>query len=242
MVAVGGAVGEGGGEEVDVGRRVKEGDGVKGSGEGMGVASRHEIKRTRPRTIPNRRRPLRGRDLPNLSLVCIIRIFYFQEVAMNLKAIRIEKPEAVNFILGQTHFIKTVEDVHEALVNAVPGIKFGLAFCEASGKCLVRWSGTDEAMIELAKKNALAIGAGHTFIVFLAEGYYPINVLNALKNVPEVCHIFCATANPTEVVVAETEQGCGVLGVVDGSSPLGVEEAEDIAWRKSFLRKIGYKL
>jgi adenosine/AMP kinase len=161
---------------------------------------------------------------------------------MQLTTVRIEKPEAVNFILGQTHFIKTVEDVHEALVNAVPGIKFGLAFCEASGKCLVRWSGTDAAMTELARKNALALAAGHTFIVFLGEGFYPVNVLNAVKAVPEVCRIFCATANPTEVIVAATEQGRGVLGVVDGSPPLGVENEADIAWRKDLLRKIGYKL
>lgn len=161
---------------------------------------------------------------------------------MELKTIKIEKPETINFILGQTHFIKTVEDVHEALVNAVPGIKFGLAFCEASGKRLVRWSGTDSAMIELAQKNALAIGAGHTFIVFLGEGFYPINVLNAIKAVPEVCRIFCATANPTEIIVAESEQGRGILGVIDGASPLGVEDEEGIAWRKEFLRKIGYKV
>ncbi|PJH75080.1 MAG: hypothetical protein CO064_08545 [Anaerolineae bacterium CG_4_9_14_0_8_um_filter_58_9] len=161
---------------------------------------------------------------------------------MQPSSVKIEKPEAVNFILGQTHFIKSVEDIHEALVNAVPGIKFGLAFCESSGACLVRWTGTDEAMIELAKKNALAIGAGHSFIVFLGEGFYPINVLNALKMVPEVCRIFCATANPAEVIVAETEQGRGILGVVDGSSPQGIEGEEEIAWRKDFLRKIGYKL
>ena len=160
---------------------------------------------------------------------------------MELKNVNIEKPEDVNFILGQSHFIKTVEDIHETLVNAVPGIKFGLAFCEASGKCLIRWSGTDEAMIELARKNATAIAAGHTFIIFLGDGYFPINVLNAVKNVAEVCQIFCATANPTEVLVAETELGRGILGVVDGFSPKGVEQAEDIAWRKGFLRKIGYK-
>jgi adenosine/AMP kinase len=164
------------------------------------------------------------------------------EVLMNLTTVPIEKPEDVNFILGQSHFIKTVEDIHEALVNAVPGIQFGLAFCEASGKCLVRWSGTDEGMIDLARKNAIAIGAGHSFIVFLGEGYYPINVLNAVKNVPEVCHIFCATANPVDVLVAETEQGRGILGVVDGSSPQGVEDDADITWRKGFLRKIGYKI
>jgi hypothetical protein len=161
---------------------------------------------------------------------------------MQLTTVRIEKPDAINFILGQTHFIKTVEDVHEALVNAVPGIKFGLAFCEASGKCLVRWSGTDPAMIELAKKNALAVAAGHTFIVFLGEGYYPVNVLNAIKGVPEVCRIFCATANPAEVILAATDQGRGVLGVVDGSPPMGVEGEPDIVWRKDLLRKIGYKL
>ncbi len=161
---------------------------------------------------------------------------------MELKIVSIEKPENINFILGQAHFIKTVEDVHEAMVNAVPGIRFGVAFCEASGKCLVRWSGTDPAMIELAQKNALAIGAGHTFLVFLGEGYYPINVLNAIKAVPEVCRIFCATANPTQVIVAETEQGRGILGVIDGASPKGIEDEEEIAWRKGFLRKIGYKL
>jgi len=161
---------------------------------------------------------------------------------MQLTAVRIQKPDAINFILGQTHFIKTVEDVHEALVNAVPGIKFGLAFCEASGKCLVRWSGTDPEMIELAKANAGAVGAGHTFLVFLGEGFFPVNVLNAVKAVPEVCRIFCATANPTEVVVASTEQGRGVLGVVDGFPPKGVEGEPDIAWRKGFLRQIGYKM
>jgi len=161
---------------------------------------------------------------------------------MQLTAVRIEKPDAINFILGQTHFIKTVEDVHEALVNAVPGIKFGLAFCEASGKCLIRWTGTDAAMIELAKKNAQTIGAGHTFIVFLGEGFFPVNVLNAIKAVPEVCHVFCATANPTEVILATTEQGRGILGVVDGSVPNGVEGEADIACRRDFLRKIGYKL
>jgi len=160
---------------------------------------------------------------------------------MDLTTVKIEKPILANFILGQTHFIKTVEDVHEALVTAVPGIKFGLAFCEASGKCLVRWSGTDDEMIELAKKNALAIGAGHSFIVFLADGYYPVNVLNAIKQVPEVCHVFCATANPAEIVVAVTALGRGIVGVIDGESPKGVEGTEDITWRKSFLRMIGYK-
>ena len=161
---------------------------------------------------------------------------------IKLTAIQIEKPEPINFILGQTHFIKSVEDIHEALVGAVPGIKFGLAFCEASGKCLVRWSGTDPAMLELAKKNALAIGAGHCFILFLGEGFYPVNVLNTVKMVPEVCRIFCATANPTQVLVAETAQGRGIVGVVDGAPPKGLEGDADIAWRKGFLRQIGYKL
>jgi len=161
---------------------------------------------------------------------------------MELSSVKIEKPEEINFILGQSHFIKTVEDVHEALVNAVPGIKFGVAFCEASGKCLVRWSGTDADMIALAKKNALAIGAGHSFIVFLGEGYYPINVLKTIQSTPEVCGIFCATANPVEVLVAVTDQGRGILGVVDGSVPRGIEEEADISWRKGFLRKIGYKI
>ncbi len=160
---------------------------------------------------------------------------------MQLSTVRIDKPEAINFILGQTHFIKSVEDLHEALVGAVPGVQFGVAFCEASGKCLVRWSGTDPAMIELAKKNAKAIAAGHTFLIFLGEGFYPVNVLNAIKTVPEVCRIFCATANPTEVVVAETEQGRGVLGVVDGFPPKGIEDDAEIRWRKDLLRKLGYK-
>ena len=160
---------------------------------------------------------------------------------MHLNKVAIEKPVEVNFILGQSHFIKTVEDLHEALVNSVPGIKFGLAFCEASGPCLVRYSGTDEAMIALAQQNALKIGAGHSFIIFLAEGYYPLNILNAVKQVPEVCRIYCATANPTEVIVAESEQGRGILGVVDGEAPKGLETEEDIACRIGFMRKIGYK-
>ena len=161
---------------------------------------------------------------------------------MELTTIKIEKPEAINFILGQSHFIKTVEDIHEALVTAVPGIKFGLAFCEASGECLIRWTGTDQDMINLAQNNAQAIGAGHSFLLFLAEGYYPINVLKSVRQVPEVCNIFCATANPTEVIVAESSQGRGILGVIDGLAPKGVEDTEDIAWRKGFLRQIGYKL
>jgi adenosine/AMP kinase len=161
---------------------------------------------------------------------------------MNLVSVKIEKPEPINFILGQSHFIKTVEDLHEALVAAVPGIKFGLAFSEASGKCLVRWTGTDPAMIELAQRNSMAISAGHSFILFLGEGFYPINVLKTVQSVPEVCQIFCATANPTEVILAETEQGRAILGVVDGFKPAGVEGDDDIAWRKGFLRQIGYKL
>jgi adenosine/AMP kinase len=161
---------------------------------------------------------------------------------MEIKIVKIEKPEPINFILGQSHFIKTVEDIHEALVTCVPGIKFGLAFCEASGDCLVRWTGTDEDMVELAKSNALAVGAGHSFILFLGEGFYPINVLNAIKMIPEVARVFCATANPTEVLVAETELGSGILGVVDGYSPKGVEDEKGTAWRKNFLRTIGYKL
>ena len=160
---------------------------------------------------------------------------------MNLMTVMIEKPNDANFILGQSHFIKTVEDIHEAMVASVPGIKFGLAFCEASGDCLVRATGTDTESTDLAVKNALAIGAGHSFILFMGDGYYPINVLNTLKAIPEVCRIFCATANPTEVVVAETDQGRAILGVVDGFSPKGVEDAEGVSWRKSFLRKIGYK-
>ena len=160
---------------------------------------------------------------------------------MDLYHVVVEKPEETNFILGQAHFIKTVEDVHEALVTAVPGIKFGLAFCEASGMCLVRWSGTDAAMIDLARKNALNVGAGHSFFVFLGQGYFPINVLNALKNVPEVCGIYCATANATEVVVGDNGTGRGILGIIEGEKPKGIETDADIAWRKDFLRKIGYK-
>ncbi len=161
---------------------------------------------------------------------------------MQLTTVRIDKPEAVNFILGQTHFIKSVEDIHEALITTVPGIKFGLAFCESSGKCLVRWTGTDPAMIELARKNAMSIGAGHSFILFLGEGFYPVNVLNTVKMVPEVCRVYCATANPTQVLIAQTDQGRGILGVVDGLAPKGIEGDADIEWRKKFLRQIGYKL
>jgi adenosine/AMP kinase len=160
---------------------------------------------------------------------------------MDIRTVAIEKPESVNIILGQTHFIKSVEDLHEALVGCVPGIKFGLAFCEASSPALVRWSGTSEAMIDLARKNALAIGAGHAFLICMENGY-PINVLNAVKNVPEVCRVICATSNPVQVIVAVTDQGAGILGVVDGVSPRGVESEKDIADRKAMLRKFGYKL
>jgi adenosine/AMP kinase len=160
---------------------------------------------------------------------------------MELKVVKIENPENLNFILGHSHFIKTVEDIHEALVGTVPGIQFGLGFCESSGPRLVRWTGTDEKLVELAKKNALALGAGHCFILFLGNAF-PINVLKTVQNVPEVVRIFCATANPVEVVLAETDQGRAILGVVDGLSPLGVEGDEDIAERKAFLRKIGYKV
>lgn len=158
---------------------------------------------------------------------------------MELTTVTIEKPETINFILGQSHFIKTVEDIHEALVGAVPGIRFGLAFCEASGECLIRWTGTDDAMIDLAKQNALALSAGHAFILFLGEGFYPINIL---KQVPEVVRIFCATANPTQVIIAETEQGRGILGVIDGFKSKGIEDDAGIQWRKGLLRNIGYKL
>jgi adenosine/AMP kinase len=161
---------------------------------------------------------------------------------MDLKTVALTKPETVSVILGQSHFIKTVEDIHEAMVNSVPGIKFGVAFCEASGARLVRVSGTDEAMQALARENALAIGAGHSFVLMLADGFYPINVLAALRSVPEVVAIFCATANPVEVIVAETAAGRGILGVVDGQTPLGVEDDEGVAWRKGLLRGIGYKL
>ncbi|NLF01047.1 MAG: hypothetical protein GX601_08725 [Anaerolineales bacterium] len=161
---------------------------------------------------------------------------------MDLITVKVEKPEDANVILGQSHFIKTVEDLHEALVGAAPGIQFGLAFCEASGPALVRASGTNDELVRLAQRNALAIGAGHMFIILLGEGYYPVNVLNAVKNVPEVCRVFCATANPVEVIVAESGQGRAILGVVDGVSPKGLETEQDVEQRKRFLRMIGYKL
>jgi adenosine/AMP kinase len=159
---------------------------------------------------------------------------------MELKTITIENPEQLNFILGHSHFIKTVEDVHEAIVNTVPSAKFGLAFCEASDVCLVRHSGTDPDLVGLAQKNAMAIGAGHSFIIFMRD-MFPLNILNTIQAVPEVCRIYCASANPVEVLVAKTDQGCGILGVIDGFSPKGIEGDADIAKRKSLLRAIGYK-
>ena len=160
---------------------------------------------------------------------------------MEIKVIKIEKPDEMNFILGQSHFIKTVEDLYEAMIGSMPNIKFGIGFCESSGPCLVRYEGNDEKLTELAKKNALNIGAGHAFIIFM-ENAYPINVLNSIKSVPEVCRIFCATANQTEVVIGETEKGRAILGVIDGSKSKGIESKEDIKFRKDLLRKIGYKL
>jgi adenosine/AMP kinase len=159
---------------------------------------------------------------------------------MQLKSVRLEIPEGANVILGQSHFIKTVEDLYEAMVNAVPQAKFGIAFNEASGPCLTRADGNDETLKEAAIRNATAVAAGHIFVILMRDGY-PINVLGRIKEVPEVCSIFCASANPVEVVVAESEQGRGVLGVIDGSRPAGVETAEDAAKRRDFLRKIGYK-
>jgi len=159
---------------------------------------------------------------------------------MDLKVLTIRKPEDMNFILGHSHFIKTVEDLHEAIVNINPDIRFGLAFCEASQDALVRFSGNDDKLIELAKENAMELGAGHSFIIFLGNAF-PLNVLNAIKNVPEVTRVFCATANPTQVILAETEQGRAILGVVDGVRTKGVETEEDIKKRKDFLRAIGYK-
>ena len=160
---------------------------------------------------------------------------------MELKSVRIKKPPEVNFILGQTHFIKTVEDLHETAVASVPGIKFGLAFCEASGACLIRTSGNDDEMTRLASENAEKIAAGHTFIMFMRDAF-PINLLNAVKGVPEVCNIFCATANEVEVIVAESDLGRGILGVIDGEKPKGVEQDKDRTWRHDLLRKFGYKL
>ena len=159
---------------------------------------------------------------------------------MDLKTVSLEIPEGGNLIVGQTHFIKSVEDLYEALVNTVPQMKFGIAFNEASGPCLTRVDGNDEALKSIATRNATAVGAGHLFVIAMRDGY-PINVLGRIKDVPEVCSIFCATANPVSAIVAEIEQGRGVLGVIDGSSPKGVETADDAAKRREFLRKIGYK-
>ena len=160
---------------------------------------------------------------------------------MELKVVRVETPEGCNMILGQSHFIKTVEDLYEAVVSSTPSVKFGLAFCESSGERLVRVEGNDEALKKIAAENALRVGCGHFFIIFLRDAY-PINVLNELKSVPEVCTLYAATANPVEVIVAETELGRALLGVVDGEKPRGIEDEDGVKWRKGFLRKIGYKL
>jgi uncharacterized protein len=160
---------------------------------------------------------------------------------MELKVVEIDKPENTNFILGQSHFIKTVEDIYEAIVQTNPQMKFGLGFCESSGKALVRWIGNDDMLIEIAKKNAMTLSCGHCFILFIENGF-PVNILNTIKNIPEVCTIYCATANAVEVIVAETEQGRGILGIIDGIKTKGIETDTDIRWRKDFLRKIGYKL
>jgi adenosine/AMP kinase len=164
-----------------------------------------------------------------------------EAAAIRLSLVRVEKPDDVNVVLGQSHFVKTVEDLFETLAGSSPHLRFGLAFCESSGPQLVRRAGNDGELTELAVRNALAIGAGHSFVVFLREGF-PVNVLNPLKQVPEVCRIYCATANPVEVVVAETAQGRGILGVVDGGVPLGVETEADVAERIALLRALGYKL
>ncbi len=160
---------------------------------------------------------------------------------MEIKIVKIKKTDELNIIIGQSHFIKTVEDLYEVIVSSVPGIKFGVAFVEASGSCKIRVEGTDEELKKLAAENALEIGAGHTFIIILGNAY-PINILNAVKNVPEVCHIYCASANPVEVLIVESEQGRGIIGVIDGAKPKGVENKDDIEWRKGLLRKISYKL
>ena len=162
------------------------------------------------------------------------------EIPFGLKLVAIENPEELNFILGQSHFIKTVEDIHEAVVTGIPQAKFGLAFCEASGARLVRSSGTDAELTSLAERNALELAAGHSFILFMRDAF-PVNILNALKAVPEVANIYCATANPVQVIVADSAQGRGILGVIDGMRPQGIEDAEGVAWRKGFLRAIGYK-
>lgn len=160
---------------------------------------------------------------------------------MQINAVSIDKPADMNFILGHAHFIKTVEDLYEAIVQTNPAMKFGLAFCEASGPCLIRAAGNDNRLIELAKNNALSLAAGHSFIIFMEQGF-PVNILNAVKNVAEVCHVYCATANPVDVLIAETDLGRGILGVIDGEKSKGVETAEDVKKRKDFLRMIGYKM
>jgi adenosine/AMP kinase len=159
---------------------------------------------------------------------------------LELKSVRMEFPSDANIIVGQSHFIKTIEDLYEVVTTTVPQAKFGLAFNESSGACLTRSEGNDDALRETAIRNAQALACGHTFVLVLT-GAYPINVMNAVRNVPEVCSIFCATANPVEIIVARSEQGQGVLGVIDGASPKGVEGEQDVAWRHDFLRKIGYK-
>ncbi len=166
---------------------------------------------------------------------------FLQEEPLELKTFAIRKPDNVNLILGQAHFIKTVDDLHEALVGAVPNIRFGVAFCESSGPALVRWSGTDKALVELARETMAELGAGHSFLVLLRD-VFPINVLVQIKAVPEVCGIYCATANTVEVVVAETDHGRGILGVIDGSRTLGIETDQDVAARRELLRRFGYKL
>ncbi len=160
---------------------------------------------------------------------------------MELKTVRISKPDDVNFILGQSHFIKTVEDLHEAIVTTAPRMRFGVAFCESSGAALIRLTGTDDEMIALARENALALAAGHSFIIFMRDGF-PVNILNAIKAIPEVCGIYCATANPAEVILAESGEGRGILGVIDGVASKGVEGPDGVQWRRDFLRQIGYKL
>lgn len=160
---------------------------------------------------------------------------------MDIRTVAIDKPEAVNLILGQTHFIKSVEDLYEIVAGSVPNAKFGIGFCEASGHCLVRGEGSEDGLKEAAMKSAFQVGAGHTFVIFIKDAF-PINILNAVKMCQEVCHIFCATANPLQVVLAQSEQGRGVMGVIDGSSPKGMEKEDGVAWRKELLRKFKYKL
>jgi len=159
---------------------------------------------------------------------------------MELELVKVNKPQDLNIIIGQSHFIKTVEDIYETIVSSVPNAKFGLAFCESSGECLVRIEGNDEPLKKIAADNALSVGCGHSFFIILKD-VFPINILNQIKNIPEVCRIFCATANSVEVIVAKTSQGRGILGVIDGFPPKGIETAEGVTWRKEFLRKIGYK-